>query len=795
MRRYDARRREAWMSQLEFRILGPLEVLLDGAPLDLGTPRQRALLVALLLRHNRVVPTDQLLDELWGEEPSSGARHSLQVHIANLRKAIEPNAGRGEARVIVTKTPGYAIMIDAEDLDAARFERLAAETRVLEKSEAARRERLLREALGLWRGDALADIGFDEFAVREAARLAEARIVATEDLIDAELELRRHATLVGDIEKLVGDYPLRERLWAQLMLALYRSGRQAEALRAYERVRATLRDELGVEPSRELRDLNMAMLEQSPDLDREPPATFEPVDSPEAASTRPRSKPRRRWGVALAVAAVAAVLVAGITVLTSRSPHTAVAPPNAALYTPRFQAHQCSRDQLATVPGTRCGWLVVPENRTDPAKRWIRLEVARYPASNHESSHGPVVSIGWTGVREDPTRSPVRDHAELITIDTRVSLQPHEGALACPGAAKLSADYFASPSGDSRFTKRADEAFRECYQQLTKKGVDLSRYTYDDAADDVIDLARALHLDTLNINTEEEDSLVAYELVARAPSLVRSITLENPVIPGTTGIYDPTAELENAFNAYVALCRADAACNRAYPDLAAKLQRDESEENAHPIVATGSAYGAHYKVRLDAARGDKALAQALEARNFLGLIPIGLENGPTFRPDALVSLAMQADYFWSVPGFPWPVALSQWCSYDVYNLSPGRDFSARARPDLAGLNENALPSACAQWPVKKMPVPSFRTPTSDIPMLIVVGELYPYSLPQWPTVLQGGFKNASVVRFATLGRSMEEEGVPPCINELRRNFIAHPQTRLAAAACSAQSTKIPFATP
>jgi DNA-binding SARP family transcriptional activator/pimeloyl-ACP methyl ester carboxylesterase len=781
------------MAELEFRILGPLEVLRDGVPLDMGTPRQRAVLVALLLRHNHVVPVDRLLDDLWGDAPPSGARHSLQVYVANLRKLLEPDAGRGRAQVLVTRAPGYVLEIADGALDAERFDALAADGRTrLTADDAGGAVESFRAALALWRGGALSDLAYEDFVAHEAGRLEEARIVAIEDHIDARLALGGHAALVGEVEQLTRTHPLRERLWSQYMLALYRSGRQAEALRAYDQLRATLRDELGVEPSRELRDLNVAVLEQSPDLDHAPPASFETHDAPAPSSGQPARRPRRRAIYAVTAAAVAVAAIVTAIAMTSSNPSTAI--PAARGYTPRFVAHRCSADQYATVPGVSCGWLVVPENRNDPSKKWIRLEIARYPASDGRGSAGPVVSIGFAGVREDPARSPVRDHSELITIDTRVTLQPGEAGLTCPEAAKLSPAFFASPSDDPTLAEALVSGFRHCYRRLTAAGYDLSRYTYDDAADDVIDMARALHLERVNLTAEDEDSLVTYEIVRRAPKLARSITLQNPVVPGTTGIYDPTAELEHAFNVYVDLCDADAECHRAFPDLDGALRRDERFAATHKTFATGSAYGTTYRVLLDVPRASKMLVQALMDHRYLNTVAAGIYD-PFTRTDVLASNVLLADYFWSVPGFPMATALSQWCSYDVYNLSPVRDVSARTRPDLAGGNDNALPRACRAWPVPKMPQPSFTPPLSTVPILIFYGELDGYVLPQWPDTLAANFKNAVVARFQTLGQQITEQAVPTCINDLRRAFIADPHATLDVAGCEAQSPKIDFVTP
>jgi DNA-binding SARP family transcriptional activator len=235
---------------LEFRILGPLEVLEDDRPIPLGGTRQRALLAILLTRANEVVSRDRLIDELWGEALPRTALNTLQYYVSQLRKLL------GSDR-IVTRPPGYAIRVEPEELDLARFERLLEEGG----------DERVREALALWRGPALADFAYDEFAQPEAARLEELRLTAIELRIDADLALGRHAELVGELENLISQHPLRERLRGQLMLALYRSGRQAEALDAYRSMRRALVEELGIEPSPTLQELEQAMLRQDRALD------------------------------------------------------------------------------------------------------------------------------------------------------------------------------------------------------------------------------------------------------------------------------------------------------------------------------------------------------------------------------------------------------------------------------------------------------------------------------------------------------------------------------------------------
>jgi DNA-binding SARP family transcriptional activator len=241
---------------MEFRILGPLEVVEDGRPVSLDRRRMRALLAFLLLHANELVSADRLIDEVWGPEPPKTAGASLQNYVSRLRKAIGADA-------VVSQPPGYVLRVDPEQFDLARFERLTAEARGAEARERAEK---LRAALALWRGPALDDLAFEPFARDEVGRLEEARLAALEDCIDAELEIGRDGDLVGELEELVEHHPLRERFRAQQMRALYRAGRQADALAAFQEAREVLTEELGLEPGEELRALQQAILRQDPSL-------------------------------------------------------------------------------------------------------------------------------------------------------------------------------------------------------------------------------------------------------------------------------------------------------------------------------------------------------------------------------------------------------------------------------------------------------------------------------------------------------------------------------------------------
>ncbi|HST18000.1 MAG TPA: AfsR/SARP family transcriptional regulator [Gaiellaceae bacterium] len=259
---------------LEFRLLGPLEVLDGDRPVRLGGPKQRAALAILLLSANRVVSVEQLADDLYAGAPPVTAVTQVQRQVSELRKVLG-------AEAIETRSPGYVLHVEPGRLDLDRFERATHDAaQALETDDAQAAAALLDRALGLWRGAPLADLAYESFAQTAIGRLEELRLAALEQHVDAELRLGRHLAVLGELESLVWDHPLRERLRGQLMLALYRAGRQAEALDVYRRTRETLVGEFGIEPSPALHDLERRILTQDPALEplRAAAGRYEPAE-------------------------------------------------------------------------------------------------------------------------------------------------------------------------------------------------------------------------------------------------------------------------------------------------------------------------------------------------------------------------------------------------------------------------------------------------------------------------------------------------------------------------------------
>ena len=294
---------------MDINILGPFDVRdRDGREIRLPAGRELSLFALLLLNRGEVVSTDRILEALWGDQPPDTAAKAVQGYVSHLRRVLEPGDRR---ELLVTRAPGYVLRTEGVVVDATRFEQLAGDgRRALDDGSADEAARVFDEALALWRGAALAEFAYDDFAQAEIHRLGELRLSVTEDRVDALLRLGRHGELVGQLDSLVAAHPLRERLRGQWMLALYRCGRQAEALQAYRDGRRLLGSELGLEPGPELQRLERAILAQDPAL--EAPASVVP---PAGDGTPPRPRRANPRRIALAAALLAAAVVATVLVV------------------------------------------------------------------------------------------------------------------------------------------------------------------------------------------------------------------------------------------------------------------------------------------------------------------------------------------------------------------------------------------------------------------------------------------------------------------------------------------------
>ncbi len=384
----------------------------------LGGARQRSLLATLLVLGNEVVSSDRLVDELWGEAPPQTAATSLHTLVSHLRKALDPDRVPGAASaVLVTQAPGYLVRVDRTTLDAARFEDLLAQGRgALDAGDAARAAATLRDALGLWRGRALDGADSTPSARAEAMRLEELRLEALEARIDADLALGRDEELVPELEVLVAREPLRERMQGQLMLALYRCGRQADALEHYQRARDAFRDRLGIEPSPRLRELEQAMLRQDPELDEGLPRV------------RPRRVLRRRRRtliVATGVVIAALAALVGVVVATRPEAPLRATPGSVAVVDPGagrvVDTIEVGSGPAAIVFGHDAVWVANAEDdtvmRIDPESREV-VKVIGVPSPVDLAVGADAIwvagGIDGTVTRIDPTSNDV-----VATFDLR----------------------------------------------------------------------------------------------------------------------------------------------------------------------------------------------------------------------------------------------------------------------------------------------------------------------------------------------------------------------------------------
>jgi ABC-type transport system substrate-binding protein/DNA-binding SARP family transcriptional activator len=395
-------------ARLAFAVLGPLQVSRHGGQLSLGGRQQRAVLALLLADAGAAVSVDRLADALWGDSPPPGYAATIQTYIFHLRQILEPDRGRGEAsKLLITDPVGYRLILDGAGVDAVQFESLyRSGQEALDRGAYPEALADLDQALGLWRGEVLADLAEYEFASALDVRLQGLRLAAIETRIEVQLALGRHQTIVTDLDQLTERYPLREQLHAQRMLALYRCGRQSEALAAYSQLRQTLAEELGIDPSQPLQRLYQSVLQQEPALDWQPPvrssddahtavAHPEPAGGPESVGARverPGGRRRTRRRI-LGMAAAVLLLAAGsVTALVVRN---------------------ASRSRLPSLPANGVGRLHADGSMTDAVLVGVSPGGIAYGAGSL-----------WTVNRTDGTVSRIDPRKHAVIQTTRVGASP-----------------------------------------------------------------------------------------------------------------------------------------------------------------------------------------------------------------------------------------------------------------------------------------------------------------------------------------------------------------------------------
>jgi YVTN family beta-propeller protein len=424
---------------IEFRILGPLEVSDDGREISIRGRKLQSLLAVLLLHAGEVVSRDRLIDDLWGDEPPSTARKTLQVHVSRLRREV------GDA--IVSRGGGYSIRVEPGELDLERFERLVADGRqALAKGDREQASELFGEALGLWRGPALPELEGEPFAQAEIGRLEDARLDAIETHIENELALGRHAEAIHELEPLVARHPYRERLHELFMLALYRAGRQADALAAYRDARRVLVEALGLEPGKRLQELNSAILAQDPALER-PVARGAPAPPADAPAGR-RARPLVAAGAAVALVAVLVILLAardpeGESPLTRDSHAVAVIDPETNRVTTAAQVGT-NPGPLAYEPASRSLWVgniddeSVTRIEVDPVRTAKTIAIGERPSGLAAGNGAVWVSAAPAG-RPYVTTRKIDPRFDSAGPPVKVASLPAPGAGGAPVAVDRSA--------------------------------------------------------------------------------------------------------------------------------------------------------------------------------------------------------------------------------------------------------------------------------------------------------------------------------------------------------------------
>jgi YVTN family beta-propeller protein len=472
--------------RVDFRILGALEVEDRGESLPLGGHQQRALLALLLLRANEVVPVEEIIDDLWGAEPPPSATKSVHALISKLRRRLEnepadPEGEVGENGVLLTRPHGYLLTVASGELDLHRFESLLDEgQQALDAGRPDDAAAKLRQGLALWRGPPLAEFAYESFAQVEIARLEELGLAALEERIEADLALGRDRDLIPELEALVAKNPLRERLRGQLMLALYRSGRQAQALEAYQRARRVLVDELGIEPSPALQRLEQAILQQDGSLElvrqRTPTVAGrdEELALPESAvSSARRRRPHLREVAVPAAAAAVAALIA-LLAFRSGSESITVSPNSVAIIDPK------TNKVVADVRvGTRPGAVAVGEgavwvanlddstlSRINPKTREVERVIPMQGVSPSDIAAG----ADGVWVANGPHNAVVRvspDANEVVDrIDTNECLGFDASIAVGEGAV-----WFVCAAGLARIDPASNDAVRLRYLGLVPRGI------------------------------------------------------------------------------------------------------------------------------------------------------------------------------------------------------------------------------------------------------------------------------------------------------------------------------------
>jgi pimeloyl-ACP methyl ester carboxylesterase len=449
-------------------------------------------------------------------------------------------------------------------------------------------------------------------------------------------------------------------------------------------------------------------------------------------------------------------------------------------------------EQIA-VPGLECGTLTVPEDRSKPSGRSVRLDAVRVPA-REEATGDPVFDFG----AENLLTSPARDRGEEIQLARRGAndMLSSDPMLTCPEFAGIAPETLTKPLDDPELQGRSTTAIRACFDRWTASGVDLNQYNYLAEGDDMADLIRALHFTHVHLVSGYVGTIGALEVMRQLPGVVRTLTLQEPVAPGQSGYTNPVKYLSDAFNNYITLCQADPACAATFHDLAGEYRRSHDAAASAPQLVQGDDGNGHvHDVLLDADRVTQALADALNRRETYPLIAAVLDApvGNPVAATAIASRVIDANVPLLIPDFTWGVMLSEQCSYDAHTVDEtGSALARQAVPQFSKLDDQSLQADCSAWPVHEIDEIAYATPSSTVPTLIVAPTLLPGSDPQWSDIFRRGLSNATVLTFSTLDGAILANGDPPCLAAIRRAFLADPTKAIDTQGCESETPPIRF---
>ncbi len=456
-------------------------------------------------------------------------------------------------------------------------------------------------------------------------------------------------------------------------------------------------------------------------------------------------------------------------------------------YTPTFTKITCSKAITSELASAKCGWLIVPQDRQHPKtgpKVHLAVTIAP-PLDGAPTGTSPTIDINQA---DSLVNSPARDRSELIELVPR-GTAPDTPSMTCPEVDAEQHRELTLPYNDPTSDPAQVAAYSACRARLVKSGIDPGSYTYDDAADDVIDLMAVLRIGQADLVTSDYYSHVAYGVLEKAPGSVRTLTLDNPEPPGEGQLSDPAADLSSSFQRYIRLCDADPNCKTQFPDLGTTYQTQQSHFASTPVIAQTQGLDPNVSILLDGDRIAQALQGGLASSFEYPLVAAGIAQ----VPEGLIATLVYNDNGVGPPANPWALFQSQECSYDLHTVSASASLSVQALSAFAGvaMDQPLEKTLCKTW--KSAPLPDFYFDgvASLVPTLIVRGSLSPYGDDTFPNMAKQSLQSATIGLFPTLDENALKTG-PPCLNVLRRQFLADPSAHLNMAKCTAQSPPIDF---